>query len=849
MTPEKNATPLAGRAGVNKPNTCSDYTSLPVGLVLSKLHGAKRNGTGWTARCPAHDDKCPSLSISEGEDGRALVYCHAGCSAEAVTAAMGLKLTDLMPLGTAKTQPNRTEAAKPAPKPRLISPTADDAVAHLEYKYGPRTALWTYHDAGGEPVGLVVRWDTPEGKKILPVRWGKTPAGWVIGAMPSPRPLYQLPDLLGRAGERVYVVEGEKCADALAGLGLLATTSAGGAKAAKISNWTPLAGREVVIVPDNDDAGEKYADDVAGILAKLMPPATARVARLCDTWPDLAAGGDIADVMKAGEDPDTIKKKLAGLGDASEPESTAKPAIPRAAVELFKPFPTNALPDPLSGFVKELAAATGNDPACAALAALVVLAGAIGNRVAAEVKRGWVEPSILWGAIVARSGTTKSAIVKLATRPLVEIYKEDRQKFAEDLATYKIRWQRYEVDRERWKAAQKKGGGANDSPSEPEVPTERRLLVSDVTCEKLGVLLQDNPLGLLLVRDELAAWIGAFDRYASGGKGSDAPTWLSFFDAAPVVIDRKSAAGTIFVDRASVSVLGSIQPGTLRRVFGAAERESGLLARLLLVQPPIRPVVWTDEELSEATATSWAKLVRAMTRIQPGTDNQGKPYPHLIPLAPDGKPVYVAWHNAHERDVADIHADDLAAHFAKLRGICIRLGLLFACINAVIAGQSVAAIGRDHIERAIAVTDWFKYEARRVYGALGEDDEDRERRRLVELIQRKGETVTVRELQQTSRLFKTAREAEIALEALANAGVGRWEQQGPSARGGRPTRIFHLNAPAPSTVPSENSPPAPTKPPTAGLEMGFADVDAINPQVSEGDEDLGALCSDPVEEE
>ncbi len=762
----------------------------PVELVLSKLPHAKRNGKGWASRCPAHDDKRPSLSISEGEGGRALVHCHAGCTPEEIVAALGMKLADLMP---AKAEPMSRRAMKPTGKAGGLFTTAADAVAALERRHGPWAALWTYHNAGGEPVGVVVRWNLANGEKdVRPVsRRAGARGGWTISAMPSPRPLYHLPDLLARPGERVHVGEGEKCADALAGLGLLATTSAGGANAADKSDWTPLAGREVVILPDADKAGEGYAADVAAALAKLTPPARVRVVRLRDTWPDLPDGGDIADVVAAGEDADTIKAKLAALVDAAEPEAQPQPA---PAVEPFKPFPTDALPEPLRGFVMELAAATGNDPACAALAVLTVLAGAVGNRVAAQVKRGWIEAAILWGAIVARSGTTKSAVLKLATRPLVESYKKARRQYAEDLAAYRAERERYEVERDRWKAAQKKGAGPGDPPAEPDAPTERRLLVSDITVEKLGVLLQANPLGLLLVRDELAAWIGAFDRYAAGGKGSDAPAWLSFFDAAPVVIDRKSAAGTIFVERASVSVLGSIQPGTLRRAFGAAERESGLLARLLLVQPPTRPVMWTDEELSEATATDWANLLRAMVEIQPGTDDQGKPRPRLLPLAADAKPIYVAWHDAHGRDVADIHAEDLAAHFAKLKGICIRLGLLFACVDAVTTGQPVAAIGRDHIARAIAVTDWFKGEARRVYGALGEDDEERDRRRLVELIGRKGGSISGRELVQSSRAYRTVNDANTALEDLAQHGYGTWqtpEQRGP---GGPKARRFVLAA-------------------------------------------------------
>jgi hypothetical protein len=67
----------------------------PVGLVLDRLAGVRRSGSGWVARCPAHDDRRPSLSIAEGEDGRVLLYCHAGCATRDVVAAMGLRMADL----------------------------------------------------------------------------------------------------------------------------------------------------------------------------------------------------------------------------------------------------------------------------------------------------------------------------------------------------------------------------------------------------------------------------------------------------------------------------------------------------------------------------------------------------------------------------------------------------------------------------------------------------------------------------------------------------------------------------------------------------------------------------------
>jgi len=65
--------------------------------MLSKLPDVRKNGKGWSARCPAHDDQQPSLSVSLGEDGRVLLHCHAGCEAEAICRAVGLQMKDLYP--------------------------------------------------------------------------------------------------------------------------------------------------------------------------------------------------------------------------------------------------------------------------------------------------------------------------------------------------------------------------------------------------------------------------------------------------------------------------------------------------------------------------------------------------------------------------------------------------------------------------------------------------------------------------------------------------------------------------------------------------------------------------------
>lgn len=769
----------------------------PVEVILNKLPYARRNGRGWMARCPAHEDRRPSLSISQGEDGRVLMHCHAGCTPEAVTEALGLNLRDLMPpcpvssnqTASPRSASRTTGTGKGSRGTPTVFNTAAEAVAELERRYGKRAAMWTYCASDGEPIGVVVRWDRPGCRKdIRPV--SRAPAGWVIGGMPTPRPLYRLPELAH--AKRVYVTEGEKAADAVVSLGLVATTSPHGSRAAGSADWSPLAGKECIILPDNDKAGAKYAAEVAAALARLTPATKVKVLKL----DKLPPGGDAFDFIEsyrnAGvlNDAD-IRAHLERWADRIQPMEMYMPA---PATEPFHPFPLDALPNPIHGFVKAVAAATGTDPAFAALAALVVTAGCIGNRIAVLVKSGWVEPAVLWGVQVGRSGSTKSPVLKLVTQALFSLYKAERRAFAEAMQEHLREAERFAIRKDEWKRAQR-NGPPTDPPEEPERPIERRLVVSDVTIEKLGCLLEENPLGLLLVRDELAAWVGAFDRYASGGKGSDQPAWLSMYDAAPITIDRKSGKGTIFVERAAVSVLGSIQPGTLTRMFGTAEREAGLLARLLVAYPPERPALWTEADLPDDVADAWQELLCALLALPASEDELGDPRPRFIPIGIEAKSLWIEWHDHHARELADVPSDDLAAHYAKLKGACARIALLFACVEVAAGGDAVAYISADAMRRAIAVTEWFKREARRVYGILGETDEEREQRRLAGWIERRGGSVTVRDLTHGLRQYRGDTEAaKSALDALAEAGLGRWTHPASGPEGGRPSPRFELVA-------------------------------------------------------
>lgn len=209
--------------------------------------------------------------------------------------------------------------ARPTPKgscPAKAYKSAGSAAGVLSRGLGSPSATWTYTDARGEPVGRILRWDTPEGKEIRPVsRHGDW---WRIAGMPEPRPLYRLPEVV--AAEQVFICEGEKAAEAARSLGLVATTSAHGCQAADKTDWSPLAGKQVVILPDNDESGRQYAHGVAQILAGLSPPAEVRLVAL----PGLPEGGDMVDYLEQmdSREPEEIREGIEELA-AKAPEWTS----------------------------------------------------------------------------------------------------------------------------------------------------------------------------------------------------------------------------------------------------------------------------------------------------------------------------------------------------------------------------------------------------------------------------------------------------------------------------------------------------------------------------------------------
>lgn len=773
----------------------------PLECVLERLtevtgRSPVRSGADCKCCCPAHDDRNPSLSVSEADDGRVLLHCFAGCRTEDVLDALGMGEADLF-------LPNRQDAAPSmSMKPRnsLVSEgfhgrqvktkrtetpkgpafsTLDAAIRHLETGLGTRSACWTYRHADRSEAGAVVRWDPSNGKEIRPLV--KTEAGWHVGAMAEPRPLFRLPDVMDC--EVVYVVEGEKAADAARSIGLDVTTSSGGSNAAGQTEWSPLAGKQVVIFPDRDDAGWKYAETVAGIVTSLPIPAEVRLVDLADEWPELPEKGDLDDWCEAHRDidPAELKRRIEALVDRTE---CWKPETVRSAVECFRPFPIEQLPETVRGFVESGATAIGCDASSIAVPLLAVLGSAIGNARHVRLKGGWDAPPIVWAAIVGKSGSMKTPAWSLAMSPVFAIEKDAEREFQSAYARHQ---------EEVAARCRSEEGDASNRVMQITEPKPTRFTVSDTTIEALAPLLLDNPRGLLVSRDELSGWIGSFDRFSKGRASSDASHWLSMFNAKPLRVDRKTGEPrTLYVPSASVSVCGGIQPGTLRRAVGVEHRENGLLARFLLVWPPQRQKRWTEDGVDSTLLDEVTDIVRRLRSLDFETDRFGDATPGIVALSPDAADAFRDFYNQHAEEQAGLD-DDLAAAWSKLEEYAARLALIVH-LTRFAAGEDVAEREVDLVSMraGIELTRWFCHEARRVYAMLDQSEAERSRAELAEWIRRKGGAVSVPDVQGGHRRFRSAAETELALEELVKAGFGQWLLSPTGKRGGRPTRRFKL---------------------------------------------------------
>lgn len=292
--------------------------------IINTLHPKQRSQNDWRCKCPAHNGTSDdSLSIAEGEDGVALLYCHAGCEYKDIVAAIGVK-----------------EPAAP-----VSIPTAGELSPRTKKEKPKITAVYQYTDEAGSLLFEKVRLEP----KSFRVRRPDGKGGYIWNIGDTRRVIYNLPAVI--ESDTVYVVEGEKDADRLINSGLVATCNFDGAsKASQKQKWLPeynefFAGKTVYILPDNDEPGWEHAKhiksqlyDIAKSIDIIEPPDLPQAGDVSD-WLD--SDHTIDDLISLCQQPKPIQHKwnIKSLQDAyaelKPTEYIIDPILPRRSLNVW----------------------------------------------------------------------------------------------------------------------------------------------------------------------------------------------------------------------------------------------------------------------------------------------------------------------------------------------------------------------------------------------------------------------------------------------------------------------------------------------------------------------------------
>jgi hypothetical protein len=320
--------------------------------------------------------------------------------------------------------------------------------------------------------------------------------------------------------------------------------------------------------------------------------------------------------------------KVQFMNDISQPEvSTPEPA---------QPFPTEVLPRTLRSFVYEVATALPCPTDFIAVPMLSLMGAAIGTCRVLEIKPGWHEAPLLYTAVVADPGSKKSPALNHAMRPL-----QERQHQLQ--VEYKGALEAYEQ-------------GARTA-----APVLAQLFTTDATVEALAVILEQNPRGVAFIQDELTSWVRAMNQYRRG-RGADRQRWLSFWNGAAVIVNRKNRQEPIVLPSPFVGVAGCLPPAVLGDLVDERSREDGFLDRILFAFPDSIAVTWTDCALSAATQSGYTAVYTQLWELEPAISHDGRQEPVVVQLTSEGKSAFIAWvHNHH----AELGTPDFPDH---LRG-------------------------------------------------------------------------------------------------------------------------------------------------------------------------------------
>jgi hypothetical protein len=307
-------------------------------------------------------------------------------------------------------------------------------------------------------------------------------------------------------------------------------------------------------------------------------------------------------------------------------------------------------------------------------------------------------------------------------------------------------------------------------------------------------LLHDNPRGLLFVRDELTAWVLSMNAFRRG-KGSDRQTWLSLWNGADIMVNRKTRKEVTMVPNPFVGVTGCLSPDVIPDLADPLRRAHGLPDRVLFAFPEAGPPRWTDASVAEATMAGYTQILEGLWQLDAASGPIVGPglRPGVVTLTAEGRAAFVRYVNDLYAQLADPELPDhLRGPYAKLEGYTARLALLLHLCRRVAGEARHDAVDARSVTAATALIAYFQAHMTRVYTRLWSTRADQRAEIALQWIRAHGRECTIRDLQRHRVAGVTrASQAEKLVRDLVDLGQGKMrERQLPS---GRTQRVFVIH--------------------------------------------------------
>lgn len=501
---------------------------------------------------------------------------------------------------------------------------------------------------------------------------------------------------------------------------------------------------------------------------------------------------------------------LESVEEWTKPEPLPDELLPVAT------FDEILLPDAVRAFVVDTSERMQAPIEFGACAVIVAAASIIGNRIRIAPKKfdDWVVTPNLWAALVATPGKLKTPALQAGLVPLKKREQLAIKEHAENLKKFDFDRLEREAKREavklKLKDAAKKGESTEhfraelEALPELEEPTVKSYIVNDATIEKLGVLLNRNPRGILNFRDEIIGLLKTLDKEENANaKAFMLECWNGY---GTYVFDR-IGRGETRIENLTLSILGGIQPGVLagylRNAIAGGEFDDGFIQRFQLAFYPDAPKWKLVDRAPDDEAISQAH--ECFARLDNLSVEDGKTI--VLRFSDEAQELFYKWWGELESDIenGEFEHPALVAHFSKYRSLMPSLALIFHLFDVVAAKRDVTAQEKVSLDAAMKAAAWcaiLSYHARRIYGIAIRQETTLAKTILKKI--REGKIkgqFTARDIYINEWTgLRTSQDCARPLQILVDYGYLRALSVPTTDRGGRPTTTYIAH---PSLVPDK----------------------------------------------